>query len=557
MSASARPIFILGVPRSGTTLLRTLLDSHPRIAAGPETPWLCAHQPRSLQSLWEFLREERLGYCASFGMGQEAVTAACRRLVEELLGAYAAARGKARWAEKTPNNALFLDFLLELFPDAHYIVMTRDPLDTVASTCCPGPQCRGVSPWHERHLTLGPRLAVPNTPFNALVRWRHWNRLIRQALAGRPHLHVRYEDLVARPRSTLGEVCEFVGESFDQGMLEYMRRPHEFPDWEWGSADVVAAGRITASRIGRARRDLAPATLELLTPLAFPSGTIDDLEPASAFCPPSGPLPPAYSQFVECLDALARPLGLATSASPEQAWAWAWLWFNVLARCDLSDVRMLYAGSPRTPIPWLAALLGARVTMLMRHAGHQSLCTTLCDQLRAHVAWHLAADAPVPLPAGTFDLAVLTATLDDAPDTDGCSPDDSHRRHVPADVLITEMARSLRAGGMLALACHAATVTARESRETADRGENRPLLMELERAGWQHPAFSNGTPPPWTSQPSLQPSTGQHSGHAVLGHIGAAAALLRRSVAPAARSLDSPAVHSRSPCVPSRPRDDT
>ena len=102
----APPIFILGVPRSGTTLLRTILDAHPAIASGPETPWLGGHQPRSLMSLWSALREEPWGYCKSFNMGREVPTEAARAFLTVMMERYARAKGKKRWAEKTPDNAL-------------------------------------------------------------------------------------------------------------------------------------------------------------------------------------------------------------------------------------------------------------------------------------------------------------------------------------------------------------------------------------------------------------------------------------------------------------------
>src|SRR5262249_42877086 len=98
------PIFILALPRSGSTLLRTLLDSHPSIACGPETPWLGAHQPSSVMALHQFLTESPFGYCRNFGVAPDVVTDACHQFVTSLLEGYARSKGKQRWAEKTPDN---------------------------------------------------------------------------------------------------------------------------------------------------------------------------------------------------------------------------------------------------------------------------------------------------------------------------------------------------------------------------------------------------------------------------------------------------------------------
>ena len=62
----SEPIFIVGVPRSGTTLLRVILDSHSRIACGPEAPWL-ARSDHSIKNLYQFMAQDPLGYVRSYG----------------------------------------------------------------------------------------------------------------------------------------------------------------------------------------------------------------------------------------------------------------------------------------------------------------------------------------------------------------------------------------------------------------------------------------------------------------------------------------------------------
>src|SRR5689334_19471746 len=102
------PIFIVGCQRSGTTLLRLMLDSHSAIACGPETRFLRAFEPITGDE-WD--RISRFGQPREYWL--EKIADFFGSFQEE----YARSRGKRRWADKSPLYALHLDFILELFPD--------------------------------------------------------------------------------------------------------------------------------------------------------------------------------------------------------------------------------------------------------------------------------------------------------------------------------------------------------------------------------------------------------------------------------------------------------
>lgn len=359
MSRFGPPIFILGVPRSGTTLLRTILDAHSGIASGPETPWLGGHQPRSLMSLWTTLREEVWGYCKSFNMGREVPTEAARAFLCVLMERYAAARGKRRWAEKTPDNALHVDFLTELFPEARFVHLVRDGLDVAMSTSVIAPHRRGISNFLEQNLGFGPDAPpLPNTPFAALLRWNHWNNLIRKSLgrgAGARETHtLSYERLVTEPESTLRALMQFVGEPFEPGMLEFAKSRHDYPEWEWGSADVKARPEISSASVGRARRELPAEHLALLAPLAAPSVT----EFAAA--------PTDRDAGTELVAGWVRSLAAAWGLdSIRDAAGAASLWRAGLVGHDWRGKRVVVfggRGGPVNPLPWILALLGASVS---------------------------------------------------------------------------------------------------------------------------------------------------------------------------------------------------
>jgi len=121
---SSAPIFVIGSPRSGTTLVRLILDTHPRISCGEETHFL-----RDLETIvgrnWELV--------ATYGLPRAWWLEHIRSLYLDFQGEVLTRSGKARWAEKDPTYTLHLAFIEELFPGALYVHLLRDGHDVVAS----------------------------------------------------------------------------------------------------------------------------------------------------------------------------------------------------------------------------------------------------------------------------------------------------------------------------------------------------------------------------------------------------------------------------------------
>jgi len=198
-----RPIFVVGCPRSGTTLLRLVLDAHPSIACGPET--------HVLEDLARTLGD-RAGQLQEFGFDRAFWLERVRTFFGGFHEEYARRRGKPRWADKTPGYVLLLDLIDELFPDAQIVHVLRDGHDVVASqrekwgyrpafTCANGG-------WEE-HVRAGRR-------FGARV----------GATSGR-YTEVRYERLVAEPEAVLRTLCDFLGEPFVPELLAYHEAEHD------------------------------------------------------------------------------------------------------------------------------------------------------------------------------------------------------------------------------------------------------------------------------------------------------------------------------------------
>ena len=241
------PIFILGVPRSGTTLLRTLLDSHPNIACGPEAPWLAGSYGEgvSFKAIYNSLISDHHGPVANFsGVDKQDVAAALGLSINEIFTRYATGKGKIRWVEKTPSHAIDIDFLHVLFPDALYLHIVRDGRDVACSTF------NGRAKWGRIVDTDGP---LEITRENALERWARWEALIREACDGLNLLMhtLRYEDLIRQPEETLSPALEFMGETYVDSMANYAALEHDFPYWEAGSTDVRSKPGLVDTSLGR------------------------------------------------------------------------------------------------------------------------------------------------------------------------------------------------------------------------------------------------------------------------------------------------------------------
>jgi len=229
---SAPPVFVLGVRRSGTTLLRVMLDHHSQLAVPDESYFIpqLADRHRGPIDVVAFVDDlRRLPTLREWDVDIAAVRSRLRPGMPpgEAIGAvyetYASARGKKRWGDKTPMYMQRLPMLERLFPTALYVHLIRDGRDCALSFA-QMPAGIVTRSW-----------AHPRDAAGFACQWRAEvvaaEKLGRRV--GRRYLELRYERLVTEPEASLRAVCSHVGLSFEPAMLDYAgnvdvtSRPHQ------------------------------------------------------------------------------------------------------------------------------------------------------------------------------------------------------------------------------------------------------------------------------------------------------------------------------------------
>ncbi|MGD0770983.1 MAG: sulfotransferase [Tepidisphaeraceae bacterium] len=238
-------VFVGGAGRSGTTLMRVLLDAHRRICCGPELKVL-----PYVSELYQ-LTLAMGSVTEAYGNTLADVQGCFRQFVESLSANFRRASGKPRWAEKTPHNVLSMAPLGTMFPDARFIHVIRDGRDVACSLV--------TMDWFDPR-TGAKRDYVQNVAKAA----GYWRRIVQHArqqaadpaLAGRV-IEVRYEALVADVEGIMRQVLDFLGEAWDPAILEAHKKSRAHEPRE--SSTDQATKPIYDTSIGRWKRDMSPA----------------------------------------------------------------------------------------------------------------------------------------------------------------------------------------------------------------------------------------------------------------------------------------------------------
>lgn len=229
--------FIVGVARSGTTLLRLMLDQHSQLAILPEThfiPNLLKQQPQSPQQLHHIITHHFTW--PDFGLNTEELQHALNQIspytleqgIRIFYALYAHKHQKQRWGDKTPPYLTHIADIAQAFPEAAIIHLIRDGRAIAAS---------------RRHLNFGPGN-------NITAQAQDWVNKIQTARQQAPkcpnYLEIHYENLIQRPEETLQIICKELKIDYQTQMLEYWRtaqaRLNEFQDWQTPTGEILSPG---------------------------------------------------------------------------------------------------------------------------------------------------------------------------------------------------------------------------------------------------------------------------------------------------------------------------
>lgn len=263
--------FILGLPRSGTTLLEQMLDAHSEIAVCPEISsgkalWRL-NADSKLKDRWQSLllvnalynragvyKDPILPCLAHQALRAFSYPLSTREWFSPLIKEYTKEKKATVYGEKTPENTFFIPTLNKAFPGCKYIIILRNPFDLVLSLC------EAVTFHRKTRITDALLLHFAENTKRGLH-----ELLIKKRLRNQNQLWITYEDLVRKPDQTLTEICTFLGLAFEPGMKDF-----QFRKAYTGRKEVMKfiLGRLdeplTDERIDRSFEVLRPEQIVML-----------------------------------------------------------------------------------------------------------------------------------------------------------------------------------------------------------------------------------------------------------------------------------------------------
>ena len=241
----ARASFIISTARSGSTLLRYILDSHPAISCPGELyiGQLCRDLYLTVDNT-----KGQVAAASDRAKRERIVLDEVRRIIFELMDSYARARNAQMWCEKTPTNVNHLRILARVFPEAKYICLYRNCMDVVYSLI--EANSYGWYPDLVRYIHRNPENII-----SAMI--ESWidktNRMVEFELANPANcFRLKYESLVLDTSNTLKPLFEFLGLEWDPSVLSEVFSTQHDPGP--GDIKIKFSRRINESSIGKGSR---------------------------------------------------------------------------------------------------------------------------------------------------------------------------------------------------------------------------------------------------------------------------------------------------------------
>jgi hypothetical protein len=254
-------IFIVGMARSGTTLLSEILNAHSKIAVSPETHYFRKYWvdeqnfplEKRIALIEEFIDGDEF---KQFGYSQEqkkeirmealnAVRKGQSQILDIVLTRYRLKHNKPVWCEKTPVHMLYLPQIAKLFPESKFICLVRDPRDTC--------------------------LSLKKVPFNAgstVSIARRWKKYAGLAVYYQTEyienfLVVKYEDLIRQPEQQVMKICQFLNIDYQSEMLNQNKGPATF-DGEKEHWKLNAIKPIDKNNYDKWKHEMKPGEIYFL-----------------------------------------------------------------------------------------------------------------------------------------------------------------------------------------------------------------------------------------------------------------------------------------------------
>ncbi len=218
----SNPIFIVGLRRSGTTLLNLMLNAHSKIHITYESGFLpkfynhkekygdLSHIKNQRKLLEEFYSQQRNWSKDDYPPINDVISNIKETTMDGIFSSMyeliANKYGKSRWGDKTPDFVEYLEVLSKMFPDAQFIHIIRDCRDIILS--------RQSLKWFRHDIRI-----IAKEWSNSIKLGEEFSKTID---SGR-YKAIKYEDIICEPRTQLKNVCDFLGEEFEEQMLEFYK----------------------------------------------------------------------------------------------------------------------------------------------------------------------------------------------------------------------------------------------------------------------------------------------------------------------------------------------
>ncbi|QJW96401.1 sulfotransferase family protein [Frigoriglobus tundricola] len=245
-----KKFFVVGCPRSGTTMVQQALNRHSQIAIPPETKFFFSflgHSHPAQKRHVERLNAD-LGVRLTLPAGGVRTDPEARAFYDQMAGQYVEKLGKpgaSQFGEKTPEHTGHLGRIRALFPDAKIVVLYRDGRDVALSLA--------KTPW------------APKNVYANFVIWLYYQSIVlRIRTRPDPNIHfVRYEDVVADPDVAFHDVLSFLGLPYEDRVAEGCGNRDGIParEYLW---KANALQKITPERVGTFRRELSTDEIAIL-----------------------------------------------------------------------------------------------------------------------------------------------------------------------------------------------------------------------------------------------------------------------------------------------------